>query len=97
MYAISAAVVREGAVPLPKRPTMCVSVPRAAPWLPDMCKFLAPRPAPPGVAEVQQLLGEVVTATMRELEELREQGETELASVIGDDHARTARLRQDYD
>lgn len=46
-------------------------------------------------AEVQQLLGDVVMATMRELEELREQGETELASVIGDDHARTARLRQD--
>lgn len=47
------------------------------------------------VAEVQQLLGDVVMAAMRELEELREQGETELASIIGDDHARTARLRQD--
>lgn len=35
-------------------------------------------------------------ATMRELEELREQGQAELASVIGDDHARTARLRQDW-
>ena len=34
-------------------------------------------------------------ATMRELEELREQGETELSSVIGDDHARTARLRRE--
>lgn len=52
--------------------------------------------APLHVAEVQQLLGDVVMATMRELEELREQGETELASIVGDDHARTARLRQDW-
>lgn len=53
---------------------------------------------PPDVslAEVRQLLGDVVMAALRELEELREQGGAELAPVGGgDDHARTARLRQD--
>lgn len=44
-------------------------------------------------AGVQILLGEVVTATLRELEELREQGEAELASVVGSDQAHTARIR----
>eukprot|EP00903_Cladosiphon_okamuranus_P009715 g9240.t1 len=43
--------------------------------------------------ELQQLLRDVVMATMKELEELREQGEIEPASAIGDDHARMARLR----
>lgn len=46
------------------------------------------------VAEVRGLLGDVVMATLRELEELWEQGEAEMASMIGDDHARSARLRQ---
>lgn len=45
------------------------------------------------LAEVRGLLGVVVMATMRELEELWEQGEGEMATVIGVDHARTARLR----
>ncbi|CAN0260014.1 unnamed protein product [Ectocarpus fasciculatus] len=43
--------------------------------------------------EVRGLLGDVVMATLRELEELCEQGEAEMASIIGDDHTRTARLR----
>ncbi|CAM9900360.1 unnamed protein product [Scytosiphon promiscuus] len=43
--------------------------------------------------EVRVLLGDVVMATLRELEELWEQGEAEMASMIGDDHARAARLR----
>ncbi|CAN0535972.1 unnamed protein product [Ectocarpus sp. 12 AP-2014] len=32
-------------------------------------------------------------ATLRELEELYEQAEAEMATIIGDDHTRTARLR----
>ncbi|CAN0286445.1 unnamed protein product, partial [Ectocarpus sp. 12 AP-2014] len=43
--------------------------------------------------EVRGLLGDVVMATLRELEELCEQGEAEMATIIGDDHTRTARLR----
>ncbi|CAM9525354.1 unnamed protein product [Ectocarpus sp. 8 AP-2014] len=43
--------------------------------------------------EVRGLLGDVVMATLRELEELCEQGESEMATIIGDDHTRTARLR----
>lgn len=49
------------------------------------------------LAEVQQLLGDLMEATMRELEELWEQGEAEMASVVGDDQGRTARLRQEQD
>lgn len=45
------------------------------------------------MAEVQGLLSEVIVSALRELEELREQGEAELASVLGGDQARSARVR----
>lgn len=48
-----------------------------------------------GVAEVQGLLSDVLRAALKELEELREQGETEdmvFSSSVGD-QARIARLR----
>lgn len=45
------------------------------------------------IAEVRGLLAETVLATLRELEELREQGEVELASFMGGEQARTARFR----
>lgn len=42
------------------------------------------------------LLAETVLATLRELEELREQGEVELGSIMGGEQARMARFRYSH-
>ena len=41
-------------------------------------------------------MAETVLTTLRELEELREQGEVEMGSIMGGEQARTARSRYSH-
>lgn len=67
--------------------------PKSSPRFPILYKHFLFFNIVMSIAEIESLLDEVVMATLKELEELWDQGEAELSSIMSSDHTRTARIR----